>query len=93
MLWFKIKEALNTGKLGHSAKVSTARPNPNTQDPNKKVICVYTYNWTDEEDVIRIREELRKIGVIWEIPYKVDEDTFKCRYRVKGDRRISRYYV
>jgi hypothetical protein len=58
-VWFKIKKAVEEGRLGGSAKVSTAKPNPLSKDPRKHVICVYTYDWTDEEDVRRIREELK----------------------------------
>jgi hypothetical protein len=80
------------GRLGGSAKVSTAKPNPLSKDPRKRVICVYTYDWTDEEDVRRIREELRKLGVVNKIPYKSDGDTLSGKYRITGHRRISKYY-
>ncbi len=90
--WEKIKKAVEEGKLGGSAKVSTAKPNPNATDPNTHVICVYTYDWTDREDVKRIREELRKLGITKKIPYKADEDTLKGRYSKTGHKRISKYY-
>ena len=91
-VWRKIKKAIEEGKLGNSAKVATARPNPNAKNPDIKVICVYTYDWTDEEDVRRIREELRKLGITQKISYKTDEDTLKGKYRIKGHTRISKYY-
>ena len=91
-VWAKIKKATEEGKLGDRAKVSTAKPNPLATDPNKKVICVYTYDWTDEVDVRRIREELRKLGVTDKIPYKSDEDTLSGKYRITGYTRISKYY-
>ncbi len=90
-LWVKIRKAVEDGKLGNSAKVSTAKPRP-TGTSKKHVICVYTYDWTDEVDVKRIREELRKLGVRNKIPYKSDEDTLRGRYRVTGHTRISKYY-
>lgn len=91
-IWDKIKAAVEDGRLGSSAKVATAKPNPNAIDPNKRVICVYTYDWTDEKDVKRIREELRNLGITNKLPYKSDEDTLKGKYSKTGHTRISKYY-
>lgn len=91
-VWAKIKDAVEEGKLGDSAKVATAKPNPLAGKSDAKVICVYTYDWTDEKDVKRIREELRKLGITNKIPYKADEDTLSGKYRITGHRRISKYY-
>jgi hypothetical protein len=91
-VWAKIKLATEEGRLGCSAKVATARPNPNATNPDSKVICVYTYDWTDEEDVKRIRQELRQLGITSKIPYKADADTYAEKYAVRGHRRISKYY-
>jgi hypothetical protein len=91
-VWVKIKDATEEGRLGDSAKVATAKPNPNSSDPSKKVICVYTYDWTDEEDVRRIRDELRALGIVSKIPYKTDGDTSAGRYAKRGHKRISKYY-
>ena len=90
--WTTIKEATQNGRLGDASKVSTARPNPSASNPNQRVMIVYTYDWTDEMDVMRVREELRKLGVTWKIPSKSDEDTMSGKYRVRGDTRISKYY-
>jgi hypothetical protein len=91
-VWQKIKAATEAGKLGDSAKVATAKPNQFAADPNKRVICVYTYDWTDVDDVRRVREELRKLGFVAKIAYKADEDTYAGRYEVHGHKRISKYY-
>jgi hypothetical protein len=91
-VWAKIKKATEAGRLGGSAKVATARPNPNATNPNTKVICVYTYDWTDQEDIRRVREELRKLGITDKTPYKADGDTLSGKYRVRGNTRISKYY-
>ena len=91
-VWAKVKLATEEGRLGSSAKVATARPNPNATNPDTKVICVYTYDWTDEEDVKRIRQELRQLRITWKIPYKADKDTYAGRYAVQGHKRISKYY-
>lgn len=91
-VWERIKTATEDGRLGDSAKVATARPNPNAIDAAKKVICVYSCDWEDREDVMRIRAELRVLGITWKIPYKTDEDTSSGKYRVAGHTRISKYY-
>lgn len=91
-VWTKIKKATEEGKLGSGAKVATARLNPNATNPNTKVICVYTRDWTDKEDVKRVREELRKLGITNKIPYKADKDTRSGKYRITGHTRISKYY-
>jgi len=41
---------------------------------------------------MRIRDELRNLGIIAKIPYKSDEDTMIGKYRVRGHTRISKYY-
>lgn len=91
-VWERVRAATEAGKLGDSAKTATAMQNPNAVDQTKKVICVYTYDWQDKEDVMRIRAELRNIGISWKIPYKADVDTDAGRYRVMGHTRISKYY-
>lgn len=61
--------------------------------PNERgLICVYTYDWTDEADVMRVREELRNLGFTWRLPYKTDEDTYNNIYRATGHKHISKYF-
>lgn len=69
--WLDIKHAIEQGQLGSTAKVSTAF----ARTRNLHVICVYTYDWTDEADVMRVREQLRVLGIQRPIIYKTDEDT------------------
>ncbi len=90
-MWAKIKKATEEGKLGNASKVATAKPSP-LGEQDTKVICVYTYDWTDDKDVKRIREELKKLGMVNKIPYKSDEDTLSGKYRATGHTRISKYY-
>lgn len=92
-MWLKIKSATEAGKLGEMSKVATAKDNPNAINSSIKVICVYTYDWVDEKDVMRIREELRQLGVTRKIPYKADEDTESGKYANQGKKRISKYYI
>lgn len=91
-VWARIKKATEDGRLGDSAKVATSRPNPNATNPQGKVICVYTYDWQDREDVMRVRNELRRLGIEKKIPYKADKDTLVGKCRVAGNTRISKYY-
>jgi hypothetical protein len=91
-VWAKIELATEEGRLGSSVKVATARPNPNATNPDTKVICVYTYDWTDEADVKRIRQQLRELGITSKIPYKADQDTYAGKYAIQGHKRISKYY-
>lgn len=77
--WQKIKQAVEQGKLGDSAKVTTGACAP--QRAGKPyVICVYTYDHEDLADVNRIRQGLRDLGLVRPITYKSDEDTGFLRY-------------
>lgn len=69
-IWTNVKQALHDGKLGVSVKVSV-----NKSKNQEHVICVYTYDYTDKQDVMRVRQSLRDIGVVWPIGYKADEAT------------------
>ena len=71
-LWETIRRAVERGRLGHAAKVSTALPEPTARDPKKHVIAVYTGDENDAVDVRRVRDALRGLGVTWRIPYKSD---------------------
>jgi hypothetical protein len=88
-LWDAIARATTERRLGPSAKCGTAKPNPNSTDQSKTVICVYTPDFNDQEDVMRVRDGLRKLGVTWRIPYKLDSVTMAGRYAVRGDTRVS----
>ncbi|MBP1928620.1 hypothetical protein J2741_001167 [Methanolinea mesophila] len=81
--WKKVRDATWRGELGISAKVSTAKPNPDSRD-NMKVIYVYTPDWRDEEDVMRVRERLRGLGFVDRIGYKRNIETFQGQYSQKG---------
>ena len=91
-VWKNIKLATENGLLGGESKVATAKPNPNATKKDLKVICVYTYDYTDKEDAMRIRDELKKIGITNKIPYKTDNATRAGQYIVNGNKQISIYF-
>lgn len=87
VLWSHIGKAVLKGKLGISAKVSTAY-----SKSKRYVICVYTYNYLDVEDVDKVRKGLSALGVKETLCYKPDIYTYldiysgrsklsPCRYR------------
>jgi Domain of unknown function (DUF1917) len=87
--WAKIKEAVEQGQLGEEAKVSTRNKGSMTPEVRRKkeergdtsfVICVYTYDYQDREDVMRIRQRLRDLGIRRPIRYKADSDTGAGKY-------------
>ncbi len=88
-LWKKIRDATAAGEMGISAKVSTAKPNPESRD-ERKVIYVYTKDWADEADVMRVRERLREMGVVERIGYKRNIETFAGEYSEKG-KKVTYY--
>jgi hypothetical protein len=83
--WIRVRNATFRNELGISAKVSTAKPNPDSRD-NMKVIYVYTADWRDEQEVMRIRERLRELGFTDRLGYKRNIETFKGEYSMKGKR-------
>ncbi|QYZ79255.1 DUF1917 domain-containing protein [Methanofollis formosanus] len=88
-LWKNVRDATVAGDLGISAKVSTARPNPDSRD-DRKVVYVYTRDWSDEADVMRVREHLRALGVVDRIGYKRNLETFAGEYSEKG-KKVTYY--
>ncbi|MFM0402587.1 putative phosphothreonine lyase domain-containing protein [Paraburkholderia aspalathi] len=64
--WAKIKCAVEGDNLLF-AKVSTAL---RSMGRDGHVICVYTQDWTDKQDLLHVREVLRSLGFIGELGYK-----------------------
>ena len=87
--WKTVRDNTVARSLGISAKVSTSKPNPESRD-NRKVIYVYTKNWADEAEVMRVREVLRTLGVTERIGYKRNIETFAGEYAKKG-KRVTYY--
>ncbi|MDO5846277.1 MAG: DUF1917 domain-containing protein [Methanocorpusculum sp.] len=91
MAWEKIRKATVAGELGIGAKVSTSKDNEDSRD-DKKVIYVFTPDWSDEPDVMRVREKLKELGFADRIGYKRNLDTYAGEYREKG-KRVTYYSV
>ncbi|MDR5798233.1 DUF1917 domain-containing protein [Caballeronia sp. LZ008] len=70
--WNKIKHALEHNQL-LCAKVSTALHS--MAHGSIHVICVYTDNWTNLQDLMHARDVLRTLGFTEELGYKRDVDT------------------
>jgi hypothetical protein len=86
--WEIIERETMLGNLGTSSKVSTR-----SDKYPQHVICVYTYDYMDKGDVMRVREHLRKLGFIRKMPYKTDNDTRNGIYSHNGHKNINKYYL
>ena len=76
-IWSNIKKAQDKGVLGNITKVSTAFKK---NKDNNHVICVYTYDSTDKDDVLRVRLALRDLGFTDILNYKRDIETINGVY-------------
>jgi hypothetical protein len=79
--WIKIHNLILNGHLGHEAKVSTMMKNEHETNEDDGVIIIYTDNYEDRNDVKRVLDQLREIGVNWKIYYKTDLMTHNGIYR------------
>ncbi|WP_425313337.1 putative phosphothreonine lyase domain-containg protein [Paraburkholderia terricola] len=77
LAWTQVRVAVEEDKL-LCAKVSTAL---RSMGRDGHVICVYTRDWADRQDLMRVREVLRSLGFVKELGYKRDIDT---RNRIYG---------
>ena len=88
-LWRKIRDATAAGDLGIWAKVATAKAMADSED-NRVVIYVSTADWSDEKDVMEIREKLRALGVDKRIGYKRNIETYQGEYS-EGGKKVTYY--
>jgi uncharacterized protein YprB with RNaseH-like and TPR domain len=83
--WFKIRKSILNNSLVRNAKCSTIIKNKhNKQNKTDCVICVYTYDYSDKEDVFSVRKKLRELGFTNKIYYKTDEATLEKKYKNNG---------
>ena len=88
-MWAKIRDATTAGRLGISARVSTAKENPESRD-DRAVIYVNTADWEDEDEVMQIRQVLRELGVEQRIGYKRNIETYHGEYS-EGGKKVTWY--
>ena len=67
-IWKIIALATEEGCLGSFSKVSTTALTFTAQT-GVHTICIYTYNSSDYDDVMRVRATLRELGITSSIPY------------------------
>lgn len=68
-LWQLIALATEEGYLGSFSKVSTASL-PDTAKTGIHVICIYTYDSDDREDIMRVRAALREMNILHLLSYQ-----------------------
>lgn len=78
--WEVIRVSTEVDELGFSAKAATAFENPRRLNDKEKVICVYTYDYSDLSDVRRVFNQLRGLGFAQQLPYKSNADTRAGNY-------------
>jgi hypothetical protein len=76
--WLKICKAQDEKLLGNMSKVATALSSLSYKGIH--VICVYSYDSRDMDDVVRIRDSLKNIGFDYPLHYKRDIETIKDVY-------------
>ena len=89
-LWAQIRDTTVSGNLGTSAKVSTAKENPDSRD-ERYVIYVFTADWSNEADVMGVREKLRSFGVEQRIGYKRNIETYHGEYSDETGKKVTYY--
>lgn len=82
--WEKITQATREGKL-LLVKCSTAL---GAMRFGTHLVCVYTKNWSDNEDVQKTREVLRELGFNQPLKYKRDLETINRVYGTDDE-----YYI
>ncbi len=90
--WNLIAEETVSGLLGIASKAATAKTNGLARNAWIKVICIYTYDFDDMEDVMRVRARLRELGFIKKLSYKSDQATENGVYASNTKSRVSVFY-
>ncbi len=91
-VWRIIDLETKAGRLGIAAKVATAKHNELSISTRVRLICVYTYDCTNLDDVRRVRQRLRELSFVKKISYKTDAATNEGKYSQNGDKKISLFY-
>lgn len=72
-VWERVKALTAAGALGYKSKVST-RSAAGQADPGERLLCARTYDASDQDDVARVGEALRALG-LERLEYVADKST------------------
>ena len=94
--WARVSKATEDGTLGIAAKVSTDWHND--YDPagswgRVHAICIYTADWHDRSDVLRVAKRLKEIDAVRRsvLMYKPDIETYAGLYAGNSPGNIAIY--
>ena len=91
-IWGKVRDAMLANELVRYAKCSTIIKNKHSkQNKTDCVICIYTYDYSDEEDVFNVRAKLKQLGFTNKIYYKTDISTLEGNYSRNGNKKTWLY--
>jgi hypothetical protein len=79
-VWGRVEAATKEGKLGCDAKVATAYDSSLTARAGQHVLCIYTADYEDHDNVGRVLCELRAMGFADRMSYETDDATLAGRY-------------
>jgi len=82
VVWERIRKATESGQLGIASKASTSRPSGYKSTDH--VICVYTCDFRDKDNVGKVLKELRELGIKGRVYYKTDQATLTGVYTREG---------
>jgi hypothetical protein len=63
-IWKIIAGATISGDLGISAKVAPHDQDEDPEDRRTRLICIYTKDFSDIEDVVRVLGKLKRLGMV-----------------------------
>jgi len=91
--WDKVRKATIDSRLGFLSKSATAKKNYNMPSASNRMIVVYTSDYFDIDDVLRVGRELNDLGFGTSTPiyYETDDARYAHRHVVKGDSSIPLY--
>jgi len=91
--WEKIRKSTIESRLGFLSKSSTAKKNFSPNVASNRMIFVYTHDYYEIDDVLRVGRELNDLGFGIDNPlyYESDDTMYAHRHVVKGDSNLSMY--
>jgi hypothetical protein len=83
--WDKVRKATMDSRLGFLSKSATAKKNYNMPSASNRMIVVYTSNYYEIDDVLRVGRELNDLGfgISTPIYYESDDARYAHRHLVK----------